>query len=144
MIYKNKEGEFIYVRLPKKAGRLIIPECFGDYQCKRIESEEFINWDELTEVVIPEGVISIGGFAFLGCSSLMNVNIPSSVINVKDWAFNKCSSLTNINIPSSVTNIEALAFKNCINLNVVINNSKNNVLVGKDAFYGCKSVTWLK
>ena len=58
--------------------------------------------------------------------------------------FYDCSGLTNINIPAGVTNIGIKAFFNCTNLDVAINNSKNNVVVGEDAFEGCKSVTWLK
>lgn len=47
-------------------------------------------------------------------------------------------------IPSSVTEIGERAFKNCDNLNIVIDNSESKVLFGKDAFEGCKSVTWKK
>jgi hypothetical protein len=37
-----------------------------------------------------------------------------------------------------------LAFSECTNLDVTIDNSKNNVTVGNNAFYNCKSVTYLK
>jgi hypothetical protein len=52
--------------------------------------------------------------------------------------------LTSIDIPKNVTNIGIEAFKYCTNLEVVIDNSKDNVNVGRDAFNKCKSVTWLK
>ena len=144
MLYKNKEGEIINVSFPKRQGKFIIPEFLGDYQCKRIQQEEFTSWNELTEVVIPESVTSIGCFAFCSCNNLTSVNIPSSVTSIEDWAFRRCNSLTNINIPASVTNIENLVFKDCINLTITINNSKDKVVVGKDAFEGCKLVKWLK
>ena len=47
-------------------------------------------------------------------------------------------------VPSSVTNIGRNAFGGCKNLDVVIDNSRENVKVGEDAFYGCKSVKFLK
>ena len=41
----------------------------------------------VTEVVIPDGVTSIGNWAFIGCSSLTSVTIPDSVTSIGDSAF---------------------------------------------------------
>lgn len=97
-----------------------------------------------TEVVIPEGVTSIENSAFYRCRSLVSINIPESVTSIGVSAFLDCSGLTSINIPNSVTSIETEAFHNCSNLDIVIDNSKDNVKVGGYAFEGCKSVKWLK
>lgn len=67
MIYKNKEGEIINVKFPKREGKFIIPEFIGDYQCKVIETEEFVSWSELTEVIIPKSVEVIRRAAFCNC-----------------------------------------------------------------------------
>jgi hypothetical protein len=66
------------------------------------------------------------------------------VTEIGRGAFFGCSGLTSVEIPVSVTKIGDEAFKNCYNLNIVIDNTKNNVKVGKDAFEGCKSMTWKK
>ena len=63
--------------------------------------------------VIPDSVISIGGFAFSECNSLTSIIIPDSVTSIGDFAFSGCDSLTSINIPNGVTNIGQGAFKNC-------------------------------
>lgn len=97
-----------------------------------------------TAIVIPEGVISIGSHAFYYCSSLTSIEIPNSVTLIGEKVFYFCSSLTNISIPGSVTSIGKNVFEGCPYLDVVIDNSKNNVKVGYDAFKNCKSVTWLK
>ena len=112
-------------------------------------------------------MISIGSLAFDRCNNLepkllvydkgtkcygwigdeekcTEVMIPESVTSIGEKAFYFCSSLTGINIPEGVTSIGASAFYYCSSLDVVIDNSKDNVKVGKDAFYRCKSVTWLK
>ena len=98
----------------------------------------------LTSIKIPEGVTSIGNEAFLGCDNLTSINIPETVTSIGEYAFSFCDSLKNVNIPKSVTSIGSFAFYNSNNLDVAINNSKDNVKVGEDAFKNCKSVTWLK
>ena len=62
------------------------------------------------DVVIPDGVTDIGGFAFLGCSGLTSVAIPNSVTNVMfgygmmGWnyfsAFSDCDNLISISVGS--------------------------------------------
>lgn len=64
--------------------------------------------------------------------------------NHSRFYFCGCSGLTSINIPNSVTSIGDWAFEGCSNLDIVIDNSKDNLKVGNQAFYLCKSVTWLK
>ena len=48
----------------------------------------------LTSIVIPDNVVSIGDYAFRGCTSLADVTIPESVISIGDSAFKGCTSLT--------------------------------------------------
>ena len=111
------------------------------------------SYQELDSVIIPAkvridgkiyDVTSIGYEAFFGCSGLTSINIPESVTSIGIAAFSYCSGLTSINIPESVTYIGDVAFLGCTNLDIVIDNSKDNVKVGDGAFQGCKSVTYLK
>ena len=104
----------------------------------------FSGCSNLASIDIPEGVTSIGGYAFKGCSSLASIDIPEGVTSIGYAAFSGCSSLASIDIPESVTSIGKYAFYGCTNLDVKIDNSKDNVAVGYYAFEGCKSVTWLK
>ncbi len=48
------------------------------------------------DLVIPDGVTSIGYGAFSGCSGLTSVTIPNSVTSIGFCAFNGCSGLTSI------------------------------------------------
>lgn len=98
----------------------------------------------LTSISIPNSVTSIGSYTFYNCHGLTSISIPDSVTSIGDGAFRYCSKLTSIDIPNSVTSIGYLAFSECTNLDVTIDNSKNNVTVGNNAFYNCKSVTYLK
>ena len=47
-----------------------------------------------TDLVIPDGVTSIGDYAFGGYSGLTSVTIPDSVTSIGSYAFNWCYSLT--------------------------------------------------
>ena len=53
----------------------------------------FYNGSNLTSIVIPNSVTSIGGFAFKGCTSLTSIVIPNSVTSIGKYAFSDCDSL---------------------------------------------------
>ncbi len=55
-----------------------------------------------TDIVIPEGVCSIGYGVFRDRTSLQSVTFPSSVTNIGDYAFSGCRELRTLTIPASV------------------------------------------
>ena len=90
--------------------------------------------------VIPDSVISIGGFAFSECNSLTSIIIPDSVTSIGYSTFSECKSLTNINIPDSVTSIGDFAFSGCVSLTSI--NIPNGVTnIGQGAFKNCGSLS---
>ncbi len=92
------------------------------------------------DVVIPDGVTSIGDYAFSSCKNLKSITIPDSVTNIGDWAFHECTSLTSVIIPNSVTSIGENAFRGCESLaSVTMGNSVTSI--GDCAFYFCTSLT---
>jgi hypothetical protein len=76
----------------------------------------YLNGEEVTDLVIPDGITSISQYAFYNCSSLTSVSIPESVTSIGQYAFYNCSSLTSVTIPESVTKIGTEAFSGCSGL----------------------------
>ena len=104
-----------------------------------IGDSAFNNCSNLTSVTIPNSVTSIGNEAFNNCSNLISVTIPNRVTSIGDNAFNSCSSLTSMIIPNSVTSIGDYAFEYCSNLtSITIPNSVTSI--GESAFEGCSSL----
>ena len=88
---------------------VIIPKTINDYNVTKIETTAFDD-KQLTSVVIPDSVISIGYYAFRN-NQLTSVVIPDSVISIGEWAFYN-NQLTSVTIENGVEIIEYLAFRN--------------------------------
>ncbi len=57
----------------------------------------------VTDLVIPEGVDSIGDYAFSECNNLKTVSFPSSVVSSGYNAFEGCSDLGSVHVPDIVS-----------------------------------------
>ena len=102
--------------------------------------EGYLYKQSLENYKIPEGVTSIGSYAFYECSSLTSVTIPDSVTSIGAEAFNHCSGLTSVTIGNSVTSIGYEAFYDCSSLtSVTIPNSVT--IIGGYAFSDCSELT---
>ncbi len=100
----------------------------------------YVNGEEVKDLVIPNSVTSIGGYAFDFCSGLTSVTIPNSVKSVGNSAFRYCDGLASVTIPNSVKSIGDEAFYGCNGLtSVTIGNSVNSI--GDYAFSYCKGLT---
>ena len=107
------------------------------YYAKQIYSDEDT---EITNLIIPNSVTTIGNYAFYNCSGLTSVTIGNSVTSIGAGAFSSCSGLTSVTIGNSVTSIGEYAFYGCSGLtSVTIPNSVTSI--GGNAFRGCSGLT---
>ena len=88
----------------------------------RTETNELIFGSNNT--VIPQGVLSIKGYAFSGCRGLSSVFIPSSVTNIEDNSFEMTG------LESIVVDGENAVYDSRNNCNAVIQTSTNTLIVG--------------
>ena len=71
--------------------------------------------DQITKVVIEEGVNAVGQMAFYGLENLTEVVLAKSVEDVRNYAFKNCTALTDINL-SNVRVLREGAFYGCSSL----------------------------
>ena len=92
------------------------------------------------QVIIADGVTTIGNYIFFECPKLKSIDIPNSVTTIGYAAFGSCTALTSINLPNSVTTIGNAAFHSCTALTSI--NVPNSVTtIGNDAFRACTELT---
>lgn len=101
-------------------------------------------WDsyrtDILEVVIDEGVTSIGVRAFYCCEDITTVTLPERMTRIGADAFYICNSLTSIVIPKGVKSIGSNTFYSCENLTTVTF-PEGLTSIGGCAFSGCKKLT---
>lgn len=147
----SKDKQILYYH-PAKENIKVIPGV------KEIYGGAFSNTG-IISVSLPEGLQTIGDYAFDRCSSLESIDIPDSVTfigydaflwndslvslklpeNLKEIgssAFEGCFRLKSIVIPKNVTRIGGLAFKDCFRLESVII-SEQVEFIGNQAFDHC-------
>ena len=103
-----------------------------------IKTKAFSACSKLKSITIPDNVkkISIGEYAFSGCSSLIGVPFTGSI---GERAFRDCTGLTSMTITGSVGN---RAFQNCTGLtHVTISTNLEAARWGEEVFLGCDNIT---
>ena len=103
----------IVVGYTGSATKVKIAEEYNGVPVKSIYDYAFSDCSNLTSVVIPDSVTSIGYEAFYDCYILSSVVIGESVTYIGGNAFCGCFNLTSVVIPDSVTSIGDGAFDNC-------------------------------
>ncbi len=150
----NEEKPYLVLMKAKSAD---ITSCKIDHNTKVIFNFAFSNCKKLTNIVIPNSIISIGEDAFTNCDNLeyneydnacylgnednpdlvlmkakttdvSRCEINNSAKFIYQSAFNNCSNLTSITIPDSVISIGLAIFSNCDRLVEIYNLSSADIV----------------
>lgn len=92
-----------------------------------------------TSYSVPSGVTVIGKHAFQNARNLTEIILPDTLITIEDSAFDDCKNLKKIIIPNTVTSIGAWAFHGCDKITTIML-SKNINSIGLYAFGSCESL----
>ena len=95
---------------------------------------------EITRVVLPEGLTSIGDLAFYQCDRLTRVTLPGGVKRVGDYSFAGCTSLAVAVLPEGLESIGRSAFECCEGL-VSLRLPSTLKTMKFQAFYRCAGLT---
>ncbi|MBR7051543.1 MAG: leucine-rich repeat domain-containing protein [Bacteroidaceae bacterium] len=113
----------------------------------------YIDGQEVTDLIIPNGVTSINSFAFVNCSNITSITIPSSVTFIGSGVLRGCDELSYISIDvnnpvyDSRNECNAIIEKSSDKLIVGCKNTfipKSVTSIGGGAFSECKSLTSIK
>ena len=99
----------------------------------------YCNGEEVTQLVIPDGVTEVTKDLFNGYENITSVVIPNSVVKIGDYAFSNLANLKSVTLGDSLKTIGTAAFRGCTALeSIVIPNSVTSF--ARDVFHGCSNL----
>ncbi len=108
-----------------------------------IADSSFSTCNNLTEVIFPDSLLYINGYAFFSCSALENVVFNDGLLTIGEKAFISCDVLDNVVIPSSVTTLGEYAFESCSSLKNLTFAEGFTAKIGAGAFQLCEALETL-
>ena len=126
--------------LHKIFGAQVRQYIIGD-SVKQIANSAFYNQsaDSIKSILLPEGLTSIGSWAFGYLENLDSITLPRSLQSIGSDAFYG-SGLRAITIPGSVTDMGGQAFQNCDKL-ASVTLEEGLTSLGTSAFQNCTALT---
>jgi hypothetical protein len=108
-----------------------------------IPNNAFQNCTGLTSITLPPTIVTIGNYAFSGCTGLFGLlTLPSVLVTIGDYAYYNCSGfIASLTIPNTVTTIGSHAFENCTGFMGWLTIGNSVTTIGNSAFAGCYNFT---
>ena len=97
-------------------------------------------YNEIKNVVIGEGITSVGNSALIACPELISVSFPSTLQSIGPYAFMDCRKLTGITLPEGLEEVGEAAFYYCEKI-TSLTFPKSLRVLGECAFMDCLGLT---
>ena len=137
-IYTLKDDSVEISQYTGKEANVRIPSTLGGKPVTSLATYSFWLNDDMTSVVVPEGVTKFGKEVFSGNDNLVSVTLPSTLKDLGTSTFRN-TAIQEIVIPEGITKLGSDLFNNCDQLRkVTLPNSLTSI--GSNAFYNCKSL----
>ena len=107
----------------------------------KIDANAFKGTD-LTSIMLPEGVTTIGEAAFMNCSYLTEIIIPDNVTTIEDDAFHYCTSLNDIVFGRGLKSIGKRSFYDVNVTDIYIPDGVESI--GDQAFAVCPELQFVR
>ncbi|MBE6574120.1 MAG: hypothetical protein E7652_06985 [Ruminococcaceae bacterium] len=107
-----------------------------------VGDRSFSYFENLSKVTLPETLERIGDFAFFECSNINELIIPDKVTYIGERCFTYCGSLSKVNIPKGVEEIKESTFDGASSI-TTLEIPDTVTKIGKNAFYNCFNLTAL-
>ncbi len=117
-IYEKKGNTYVIIGIKNAQGVLVIPERYEGLYVTEIAAYAFAGKSEITSVIIPASVKTVGVGAFKGCTSLTSLTLSEGLEIIGTLAFEN-TAITSLVIPDSVQAIGMGAFKGCNSVETV-------------------------
>ncbi len=105
--------------------KLVIPDYIEGLPVTAIGKRAFQANHNITDIVFPKSLKSIGPYAFYQVDDLKSVNLPEGLVSIGQGAFTWCGQFTEVRIPASVEVIEPHPFWGCDLLKKIVVDSAN-------------------
>jgi BspA type Leucine rich repeat region (6 copies) len=140
--FTTNNGKLTVTGYKGPGGAVVIPSATNGMTVAGVEYPAFFGLTNVTSVMIPGTVLSVGSMAFETCWNLTNATLAEGVSQIEEMAFCQCSHLTSIALPGTLTNIAHEAFYDCPELSgVTIPGSVRTI--GYAAFAHCADLAEL-
>ena len=111
----EQSGDFLYTVLEDGTAAISgycgessvvnIPQMLDGYTVTEIAPFSF-NFSDITELHMPDSVLTVGNLAFAYCRSLEKVTFSQNLKNIVAWAFSVCDNLKSVTLPQNIENID--------------------------------------
>ena len=99
-------------KMPENTTDILVPSQYNGKKISEIEPRAFYDRWDITSIVIPSSVESIGASAFSLCYHFNNVVLPNTLKNIDSFAFQGCDTLEKVNYEGTISQWVTINFGN--------------------------------
>ncbi len=101
---------------------------------KSIGDYAFYNCASIETIILPEGLEVIGNSSFEGCKGITQLHLPNSITSIGTSAFKSCSNIADVDLPTNIGSLGEQCFSDCYNLQKIVAHWGNPVIINQNTY----------